>query len=144
MEGHCTELSDLVEDIQKTGADLYWYPVDFTDATTLEMDRQYAIFIDQSKYETARSLKGALAHEVGHCATGCTHKICSALDLVEKHEYAANCWAIERYLPFEVMNDAMEHGYVETWALADYFDLPEDFIIKAIRYYTVRRGRKFG
>lgn len=89
-------------------------------------------------------MKGALAHEVGHCATGCTHKVSSSLDLVEKHEYTANRWAIERYLPFDAMNDAMEHGYVEPWALAEYFDLPENFILKAIRYYTIYRGQKFG
>ncbi len=77
-------------------------------------------------------MKSAIAHEVGHCATGCTHKVSSPLDLVEKHEFKANRWAIERYLPFEAMNDAMEHGYVETWALADYFDLSEDFIVMAI------------
>ena len=42
------------------------------------------------------------------------------------------------------MNDAMEHGYVEPWALADYFDISENFIIKAIEYYTVYQGKKFG
>jgi hypothetical protein len=135
---------DLVEDIQNVGAELYWYPVGFVDAATLEINKQYAIFIDQSKFSTTRSMKGAIAHELGHCATGCTHKVCSPIDLVEKHEYIANRWAIERYLPFDVMKDAMEHGYVETWSLADYFDLPEDFVIKAIQYYTVHQGRKFG
>lgn len=108
------------------------------------MDRQYAIFIDQSKFSTAREMKGAIAHEVGHCATGCTHKVSSPLDLVEKHEFKANRWAIEHYLPFETINDAIEHGYVEPWALAEYFDVPEDFIIKAIRYYTVCQEKKFG
>lgn len=138
------ELLDLVEDIQNVGAELYWYPVGFVDAATLEINKQYAIFIDQSKFSTTRSMKGAIAHELGHCATGCTHKVCSPFDLVEKHEYIANRWAIERYLPFELMKDAMEHGYAETWSLADYFDVPEDFVIKAIQYYTVHQGRKFG
>lgn len=108
------------------------------------MGGQYAIFVDQSKFPTARGMKGAIAHEVGHCATGCTHIVSSPLDLVAKHEFKANRWAIERYLSFDVMNDAMEHGYVEPWALADYFDLPEDFIVKAISYYTVNQGKKFG
>ncbi len=89
-------------------------------------------------------MKGAIAHELGHCATRCTHKVSSSLDLVEKHEYTANRWAIEQYLPFDAMNDAMEQGYVETWALADYFDLSEDFILKAIKYYTIYEGKKFG
>lgn len=107
------------------------------------MSSRYGIFIDQSKFSTARDMKGALAHEVGHCATGCTHKVSSSLDLVEKHEFKANRWAIEQYLPFEILNDAMKNGYVEPWALAEYFDLPEDFITMAIRYYTVYQGKKF-
>ena len=88
-------------------------------------------------------MKGAIVHEVGHCATGCTHKVSSSLDLISKHEFKANRWAIERYLPFDEMNKAMKLGFVEPWALADYFDFPEEFIIKAIRYYTICRNKKF-
>ena len=108
------------------------------------MNKQYGIFIDESKFSETRKMKSAIAHEIGHCATGCTHKVCSPLDLVERHEYKANRWMIERYLPFEAMNEAMRRGYVETWALAEYFDAPEEDVIKAIHYYTVYRGRKFG
>lgn len=62
---------------------------------------------------------------------------------MKKHEYKANRWKIERYLPFDIMKDAMEHGYIEPWALADYFDVPEEDIVMAIQYYIERRGMKF-
>ena len=134
----------MADDLNSAGADLYWYPIGFSDAATLEMGKQYGVFIDQTKFSTVRRMKSAIAHEIGHCATGCTHKVSSPLDLIEKHEYEANRWKIEHYLPFEVLNDAMKRGYVESWALADYFDVPEEDIIMAVRYYINRRGMKFG
>ncbi len=133
----------MADDIQKAGANLFWYPVGFNDAVTLEMSGRYGIFIDGSKFCETKKLKSTIAHEIGHCATGCTHKVCSPLDLIERHEYRANRWMIERYLPFDAMNEAMRHGYVEVWALAEYFDVPEEDIVKAVRYYTVFCGKNF-
>lgn len=75
---------------------------------------------------------------------GCTHKVCSSLDLVQKHEFKANRWAIEKYIPFNELNCAITDGYTEVWQLAEYFDFPEDFIEKAIDYYSVAQERKFG
>lgn len=80
-------------------------------------------------------------HEIGHCATGCTHKVSSQLDLIAKHEYKANRWAIEKYVPFEQLNLAMSNGYTEIWQLSEYFDLSEEFIKKAISYYTISRNK---
>jgi hypothetical protein len=89
-------------------------------------------------------MKEAIAHEAGHCATGCTHKVSSSLDLVAKHEYKADRWAIERYLPFNDINAAVKDGHTETWDLADYFNVSEKFIRKALHYYTGPRGKHFG
>ncbi|WP_101697023.1 ImmA/IrrE family metallo-endopeptidase [Clostridium minihomine] len=87
-------------------------------------------------------MKCVLAHELGHCATGCTHKVSSLLDLIEKHEYKANRWAIEQYIPFDEMSRAIKQGYTERWQLAEYFDMPEPFIQKALNYYFSARQRK--
>ena len=37
----------------------------------------------------------------------------------------------------------MQKGYTETWQLADYFDLDEDYIKKALHYWTECRGVDF-
>lgn len=100
--------------------------------------------IDPSCFTSIREMKEAIAHEAGHCATGCTHKISSSLDLVEKHEYKANRWAIERYLPFDDINSAIKAGYTDLWELADYLNVSEKFLRKAIGYYTGPRGKHFG
>ena len=138
------KLLDVVCDMDKRGIKLFFYNINGTDAATLEMNEKYAVFLDPVCFASMLKLKDALMHEEGHCATGCTHKLSSSLDLIEKHEHTANRWAIERYLPFNELNRAVMNGYTEIWDLADYFDVSEDFIKKAIKYYTESRGFKFG
>jgi hypothetical protein len=138
------ELCALYNDIKKQNIYLFPYDVGPEKSVTLEMNQKYAIFADFFRMGSIAEIKKTLAHEIGHCATGCTHKVCSSLDLVQKHEYKANRWAIERYLPFNNLNAAIIDGYSEPWQLAEYFDLPEDFINKAVDYYEISREQKFG
>ncbi len=134
------ELSTLYEDLRKQQVTLYPYDVGNEKSVTVELNNKFAIFLDPFRVDSLQEMKLILAHEIGHCATGCTHKVCSPLDIVQRHEYKANRWAIERYLPFDDLNHAVKQGYTEPWQLADYFDLPESFVCRAITHYTeVRR-----
>lgn len=84
-----------------------------------------------------------LAHELGHCATGYTHQSDSPLDLVCQHEYKANKWAVERFLPFSDSQAAVKDGYTEIWELAEYFSVSEEFIRWALYYYIEYKGCRF-
>lgn len=77
-----------------------------------------------------------MLHEGGHYATGTTHEVCSPWDLVEKHEYSADKWAVEHAVTPEALDDAVAAGYTEIWQLADYFGVTEDFMRKAVCWYT--------
>lgn len=136
------ELNNLYEDIRTQQVSLYTYDVGEETSVTIELNNRYAIFLDPFRVRSIPEMKRILAHELGHCATGCTHKVSSPLDLIEKHEYKANRWAIERYIPFEELQTAVRHGYTERWQLAEYFDLPEPFIQKALSYYFSACQRK--
>ncbi|WP_099205620.1 ImmA/IrrE family metallo-endopeptidase [Scatolibacter rhodanostii] len=136
------ELNTIFADMEAEKVSLFPYEVGEEKSVTLEMNNQYAIFLDTFRVKTVTETKWILAHELGHCATGCTHKVSSSLDLVEKHEYKANRWAIERYIPFEKLSVAIQEGYAEKWQLAEYFDMPESFIEKALNYYFVTKQRK--
>lgn len=138
-----TALSEMYSDLEDQNIKLFTHDIGFAGAATVEMNGQYGVFLDISCFRTINTYKEILAHEIGHCATGCTHKICSTLDLVQKHEYKANRWAIERYLPFDDLNAAIIDGYSEPWQLAEYFDFSESFINKAIDYYEISKERKF-
>lgn len=138
------ELNTLYEDLRKQQVTLYPYDVGNEKSVTIELNNRFAIFLDPFRVESIQEMKYILAHEIGHCATGCTHKVCSPLDIVQRHEYKANRWAIERYLPLENINAAIRQGYTEPWQLADYFDLPEGFVRRAIAHYTDARQMVIG
>ena len=56
--------------------------------------------------------------------------------LAAQSEHRADADSFQRYLPPEEIRQAMQKGYTETWQLADYFDLDEDYIKKALHYWT--------
>ena len=103
----------------------------------------YAVFLDFTKIRSTRLLRGVCYHELGHIATGALHKVDSPYELVERSEYRANRWAAEQYLPQEAFREAFDAGYTEPWQLAEYFDLPESDIRKALDYWTQCKGIDF-
>lgn len=78
----------------------------------------------------------ALLHESGHYATGATHAVCSPYDLVEKHEYSADKWAVQRAVSEEALDEAVAAGITEIHALAEHFGITEDLMRKAVCWYT--------
>ena len=75
------------------------------------------------------------AHELGHCMTGSFYNRYSKFDLISKHERRADVWAIKKLVKEDELIDAFEHGIIEIWELAEYFDVTEEFMIKACQYY---------
>lgn len=137
------DLSVLYRDAQSLNARIYPYEIGFAGAATIEVAGRYGIFVDFDCLGSLQEFKAALAHELGHCATGCTHRVSSPYDLVSRHEYKADRWAIQRYLPFETLRDAVSAGYTEPWQLAEYFQLPEAAVRRALTYYLRVKGLRF-
>lgn len=102
-----------------------------------------AVFLDFSKIHSTRLLRGVCYHELGHAATGALHKVDSSYELVERSEYRANRWAAQHYLTEADFRSAFQDGCRELWQLAEYFDLPEFDIQKALIYWTERKGIDF-
>lgn len=97
-------------------------------AATIQMNHRYAIFVDAESISTTAEEACIMAHELGHCDTGTTHAVYSPLDLVAKHEYAANKQAVHRLIPYADMLDAIRSGCTDVWQLADWFNVTEDFV----------------
>ena len=104
-------------------------------AAAINLSGEYAIFIDTQKVDSIADELCTVAHEYGHCATGTTHYVSSPLDLVYKHEYKADKWAIHKLLPVEDIKKAMLSGCTEVWQLAEYFNVTERFLKRAIQIY---------
>lgn len=96
------------------------------------------IAMDRAKFDSDTEYKCELAHEIGHCETGSFYNIYSPYDLKEKCERKANKRAVEILMPFDMLQDAMAHGYNDVDALAEYFDVTTEFAAMALDIYAGR------
>lgn len=133
----------LYQELQDLGISFFTWDLGEEKAATLELQGRYAIFMDFDNIESEREERVILAHEGGHAATGATHKVSSPFDLIEKHENLANRWAIRQLLPFSRLKSAMADGDTQPYQLAERFEVPEEFVLEACRYYTDACGFRF-
>ncbi len=137
------ELSDFYGYCRDKQIDVIPYGGCPNPGATIKDGDWYAIFLDFSKVQSTRLLRGVCYHELGHAATGALHKVDSPFETVERSEYRANRWAAEHYLTEQDFREAFSYGYTELWQLAEYFDLPEQDIKNALTYWTERREIDF-
>ena len=100
-------------------------------------DEIYIIGIDTREMTTAQE-RVHLAHEMGHCETGAVYDERVPLETRGRCEHKANVWAIKELLPKEELKKAFKRGTIEVWELAEEFDVTEDFIRLACKYYFNR------
>lgn len=98
-------------------------------------DGSCAVAIDPFGLNSSKDEKIRLAHELGHCVTGSFYNRYSDFDIKAKSEYKADKWAIKKLIPKDELQAAFEQGYTEPWDLAEYFNVTEEFIVKAVNYY---------
>ena len=77
-----------------------------------------------------------LSHELGHCLTGSFYNIHAAVDCRQRHENRADKWAVTALIPVDDLDDAVAQGCTEIWELAEWFQVTEEFIKKALCYYV--------
>lgn len=137
------ELSDFYTYCKQNNVDVIPFMGMPAEGATVRDGTEMAIFLDFSLIRSTRQLKGVCLHEQGHAATGALHKVASPYETVERSEYRANRWCAQHYLTAEDFKEAFSHGCTESWELAEYFDLPEEDIQKALTYWTDCRGIDF-
>lgn len=137
------ELSDFYDYCKAHEVSVIPYRGAPSAGTTMRDGECYAVFLDFDKIKSTRLLRGVCFHELGHTATGALHKVASPYELVERSEYRAVRWTAQQYLTAEAFCEAFAAGYRELWQLAEYFDLPEQDIKKALTYWIERRGITF-
>lgn len=119
---------------------LHSWSIPGAKAATVQTQDGNHIFMDHEKIENHAEEKRILAHELGHIQTGTMHSVSSPCDLVERHEERAERWTIKHLLPYDEMCYAIRNGCRTTWELAEYFEVPDELIHKAIDYYTCACG----
>ena len=135
------ELTDIYKWYEDRGILLFDRQLPFSNeqskAVTIRLrgDGATGVFLDLGRIETAAEEAVTLLHEGGHCATGTTHSVVSPFDLIEKHEYKADKWAVQDAVSQEELDTARRAGYREIYELADFFNLTEAFMRKVICWY---------
>lgn len=98
------------------------------------------IGIDPDKLEDREELV-CLAHEMGHCATGSFYTSDTPLVDRTRLEQRADRWAIRQLVPLEELKDLLRSG-VDRWdEAAEHFQVPEDFLRKAVAFYRDARDQ---
>lgn len=112
------------------------YSFDMAECESLSLLKSSDCFIaiDPFKLHSAADEKVKLAHELGHCETGAFYNEFSKYDIREKHEHRADKWAIKKLIPEDELIKAYKYCR-DCYELAEYFDVTEDFMQKALDYY---------
>lgn len=131
------ELIELYQLAEKEKIPVYCFDLPQTHSLSIKQDNgDCAVAIDPFGLNSTKDEKIRLAHELGHCVTGSFYNKYSDFDIKARSEYKADKWAIKKLIPKDELQNAFEQGVVEPWDLAEYFNVTEDFIIKAVNYYN--------
>lgn len=104
-------------------------------ALSVELDGKGFIALDKRLVGRTAAERVALAHELGHLATGATHTVGATARQVQKSEQAAHRWAIETLVPFGELIAAIKSGEENPTELAERFTVTEEFMVKALHFY---------
>ena len=135
-----TKLEELEQELYDLKISVRNYSIPDTKAVTICVDNNYSIFIDNSQHETSDERFYSLAHEYSHCQTGTTHRLQCTLFTKGYCENAANKYLVHKYVPFPDLDEAARNGNYEIYDIAEYLNLPPQFIAIAIDVYK-REGK---
>ena len=137
------ELKDFYDFCRRNDVDVIPFAGIPQPGATIRDRGKYAVFLDFTQITGTRLLRGVCCHEMAHIATGALHKVASPYELVERSEYRANRYTACTYLTEGAFREAFQAGCGELWQLAEYFDLPEQDVEKALTYWKDRREVNF-
>ena len=102
---------------------------------TVSMSVPGAICMDASLAYGGAMERVHCAHELGHCARAAFYSRGDPRWIRQRCENKADKWAIKKLVPKDELKRAVSQGYSEPWQLAEYFDVTDDFMIKAVWFY---------
>lgn len=130
-------LIDLYSYVEQHNIDIDWFSMQRAKSLSVPLPNgKYGIAVDPWKVKDIQEELCCIAHEAGHCITGSFYNKYAACDVRQKHENRADKWAIKRLVPASELDEALSEGHTEIWDLAEYFGVTEDFMRKAVCWYT--------
>ena len=131
------ELIGLYTMAEREGIDIDEFPMSNRVSFSLmdPEDLSCYVAIDPLKLESSQHEKMVLAHELGHCMTGSFYNRYATCDVRKRHENHADKRSFSRLVPEPELNEAVSAGFTEIWQLAEYFDVPPEYMAKACHWY---------
>lgn len=123
---------------EQQGIAVMEFPLSYTGSMSVDMGERCYIGIDPAIVSTETLERVHLAHEIGHCVTGSFYNRYAAADIRQRHENRADKWAVKKLISAAALDRAVANGYTELWELAEHFGVTEDFMKKAVCWYTHR------
>ena len=114
---------------------VYSYNLGLIDSLSVSIDNNFFIALDPFKIKSEADEKVKLSHELGHCETGAFYNEYSPFDIRSKHERTADKWAIKKLIPEDELKEACRYCR-NRWELSEHFGVTEDFMQKALDYYS--------
>lgn len=128
---------DLCNLAKQQNIEIIQYPMTENGSMSIMFDDGSCyIGIDKKAQDAGPQERVHLGHELGHCLTGSFYNIYAAIDCRRKHENQADKWAIQELVPIDQLDDAVAGGLTEIWDLAEHFGVTEEFLKKAVCWYT--------
>ena len=104
-------------------------------AVTVSLGDGCFVGVDPEVFFSKRKEKVVLAHELGHIETGSLYSVDANNAERIKKETKKKKWTVETLIPLEKLKTAIEDGHGDVGALAEYFEVTEEFMLKALLYY---------
>lgn len=104
-------------------------------ALSLKLGDKGFIALDKNLVGRTAAERVALAHELGHLATGALYTPDADPKVVRRSEHMAHRWAINALVPYGELLKAIKSGEENISFLADRFGVTEDFMQSAIKHY---------
>lgn len=104
-------------------------------AIICEIDKEYYIGLNYSKFDNSREEKEVLAEELGHYYTNSLYNINSDEETIRKKEYRARKWAFSTLAPASTLLKLEEEGCKYSYEVADELGVSEELVNTAYAYY---------
>ncbi len=130
------ETNKLYDMAEKGGIAVSFLPLCENAAFSVELDGKSYIAINKRLLGSEGLERVALAHELGHLRTGSLFKVGASPTHISATEKRADSWAISALIPKDALVEAMERGDEDIESLADRFCVTEEFMAKALKYYS--------
>lgn len=131
------ELSSLYRLAEEQSVPIWRFDLPENGSVSVQSaDGQCWIGVDAGILDGGMQERVHLAHELGHCLTGSFYSPYTRVDSRKRHEYRADKFAVKMLIPVGELDDAVAEGCTELWELAERFGVTEDYMRKAVCYYT--------